>query len=179
MSAYSDQAVELTLTHIPPSFRRSRSMSHMFSAPLLHLSTRTYQIIVLAQAPTRLRRGRDRSTRDLCLPRRFRRLLLHSSSAFHKETQAHKVHTRPRTFPSTNQSSLTTTISRSSSSSFEKAALRSLPSPHSLSCARPKAPMAHRSKRRVILLSAHIYPFRAQSTKGRSFSSSRNTRTAQ
>ena len=66
MSAYSDQAVELTLTHIPPSFRRSRSTSHMFSAPLLHLSTRTYRIIVLVQPLTLLRRRRDCSTRDLC-----------------------------------------------------------------------------------------------------------------
>ena len=100
MSAYSDQAVELTLTHIPPSFRRSRSMSHMFSAPLLHLSTRTYQIIVLAQAPTRLRRGRDRSTRDLCLPRRFRRVLLYNDDDDHNQTEGRKeARTGSRAFP--------------------------------------------------------------------------------
>jgi hypothetical protein len=117
MSAYSHQAVELTLTlilshllahtptsqeysqHVPPSFRRSRSTYHLFSAPLLHLSTRTYQTIFLVQPPTLLQRRRDRRTRDLRLLWRFRRLLLHGSSPFHKEAQAHKVCTGPRAFP--------------------------------------------------------------------------------
>ncbi|KAF8260779.1 hypothetical protein EI94DRAFT_1811267 [Lactarius quietus] len=39
---------------VPPSFRRSRSAPHLFSAPILHLDTRTHQIIIV-QPPVLLR----------------------------------------------------------------------------------------------------------------------------
>ena len=179
MSAYSDQAVELALTLIPPSFRRSRSTS---SHVQRHFS-------IPVPGPTK-----SSSSSSSNLPLFFggvgivglaTYVYLGDSVASFSTAAAPSTRSPSLQGPhwtqsvsSTNQSSLTTTIPRGSSSSFQKAALRSLPSPHSSSCARSKAPMVHRSTQRVILLSTHIHPFRIQSTKGSSFSSSRNTRTA-
>ena len=125
-------------THVPPSFSRSRSTSHMFNAPLLHLGTSTCQIIILVlvfvQPPTLLRRRRDRRTRDPRLP---------GGSAASFSTVASsstKSALDPERF--LNQPVEPFTIPSGSSSSFQRAALRSLLSPHSSSCARPKAPMA-------------------------------------